>query len=92
MGSAWASRAARLLVFVEQGHSGEGAGTRLTLVLLHVRVGLKMGTQVRAVSKGTVAVGAGEGLLTWGEMPEGLGRPRQCFTSPDAPREPSQAL
>lgn len=63
-GSARASGAARLLVLVEQGHPGEGAGAGLTLVLLHIRVGLEVGTQVRAVSKGAVAVGAGEGLLT----------------------------
>lgn len=63
-GSARASGAARLLVLVEQGHAGEGSGTGLALVSLHIRVGLEVGTQVGAVSKSTVAVGAGEWLLT----------------------------
>lgn len=70
-GSARASRAARLLVLVEQGHSGEGSGTGLALVSLHIRVGLEVGTQVRAVGKGAAAMGAGEGLLTCGETTEG---------------------
>lgn len=40
-----------------------------------------MGAQVRSVSEGTVAVGAGEGLLAWGETPEGLGGPGQDLIS-----------
>lgn len=85
-GSARASRAARLLVLVEQGHAGEGSGTGLALVSLHIRVGLEVGTQVGAVSKSTVAVGAGEWLLTWGEIPAGLGRPGQGPVSPSTAR------
>lgn len=76
-GSARASRAAGLLVFVEQGHPGEGPGTGLALVSLHIRVRLEVGTQVGAVGKGAAAVGAGKGLLTWGETPEGLASPGQ---------------
>lgn len=50
-------------MLVEQGHSREGPGARLALVFLDIRVGLEMGSQVGAVSKGAAAVGAGEGLL-----------------------------
>lgn len=65
--SAGRPRAARLLVLVEQGHAREGAGARLALVLLHVRVRLQVSTQVGAVGEGAAAVGAGEGLLAWGQ-------------------------
>lgn len=54
-------------MLVEQGHAGEGPGARLALVLLDVRVRLEVRPQVGAVCKGAAAVGAGEGLLSWGE-------------------------
>ena len=58
-------------MLVEQGHSGEGSGARLALVLFDIRVGLEMGPQVGAVSEGAAAVGAGEGLFAWGETTGG---------------------
>lgn len=58
-------------MFVEQGHAGEGAGARLALVLLDIRVGLEVGPKVGAVGEGAAAVGAGEGLLPWGEKAGG---------------------
>lgn len=60
-------------MLVEQGHSGEGSGTCLALVLLDIRVGLEVGPEVGAVGEGAAAVGAGEGLLAWGETTEGVG-------------------
>lgn len=69
--SAGPPQAAGLLVLVEQGHAGEGAGAGPALVLLHLRVGLQVGAQVGAVGEGAVAVGAGEGLLTWGQRDPG---------------------
>ena len=60
-------------MLVEQGHSGEGSGACLALVLLDIRVGLEVGPKVGAVGKGAAAVGAGEGLLAWGETTGGVG-------------------
>lgn len=56
--------AARLLVLVEERHSGEGFGAVLALVFLHVRVSLKVGPEVGPVRKRPAAVGTREGLLT----------------------------
>lgn len=51
-------------MFVQQRHAAEGPRAGATLVLLHLRVGLQVGTQVGAVRKGPVTVVAGEWSLT----------------------------
>jgi len=50
-------------VLVQERHPREGLVAHLAGVLLDVHVGLLMGSQVRAVGKGSWAVGALEGLL-----------------------------
>lgn len=55
--------AATLGVLGQQGHPAEGLGARRARVLLHVRMRLQMGAQVRAVGESTLAVLAVEGLL-----------------------------
>lgn len=52
-------------MLLQQRHATEGARANATLVLLHLSVGLQMSSQVGAVSKGSVAVGARERALTW---------------------------
>lgn len=49
---------------MQQRHAAEGPRARTALVLLHFRVGLQVGTQVGAVSKGPVTVLTSEGALT----------------------------
>lgn len=56
----WASS---VQMFGQQGHPGECLGAVGAIVLLHVRMCLKMGSQVRPVSEGTVAQRAGERLF-----------------------------
>lgn len=51
-------------MFLQQRHATEGARADAALVLLHLSVGLQMSTQVGAVGKGPVAMGAGERALT----------------------------
>lgn len=51
-------------VFVQEGHAAEGARAGATLVLLHLRVGLQVRSQVGAVGEGSVTVRTGEGTLT----------------------------
>ena len=47
----------------QQRHPGEGLGAVATAVLLHVRVGLQVSSQVGPVGEGAGTVRAGEGLL-----------------------------
>lgn len=54
-------------MLVQQGHAGKGSGARLALILLDIRVGLEVRPEVGAVGEGSAAVGAGKGLLTWGQ-------------------------
>lgn len=49
---------------MQQGHAAKGPRTRPALVLLHLGVGLQVGSEVGAVCEGTVAVLAREGALT----------------------------
>lgn len=49
---------------MQQGHAAKGPRTRPTLVLLHLGVGLQVGSEVGAVCEGAVAVLAREGSLT----------------------------
>lgn len=51
-------------VLVEQGHSAEGAGAGVALVLLYVGVGLHVGAQVGTVSEGPAAVLTSKGTFT----------------------------
>lgn len=53
---------------MQQRHAAEGARADAALVFFHLGVGLQMSPQVGAVSKGPVAVGAGERTLTWTEI------------------------
>lgn len=55
--------APRLLVLVQERHSGEGFRAVLALVLLHVRVRLQVGPEVGSVGKRAAAVRARERLL-----------------------------
>lgn len=50
---------------MQQGHAAEGPRAGAALVLLHLRVGLQVGTEVGAVSEGPVTVLTGEGALTF---------------------------
>lgn len=53
----------------------------MTLVLLDVRMGLQVGAEVGAVSKGSAAVGAGVGLLAWKRNAnQGLGTDPQAVS------------
>lgn len=63
--SLWGRAASRGSVFVQQGHATEGPRAGATLVLLHLRVGLQVGAQVGAISKGPVTVLTSKGALTW---------------------------
>lgn len=49
---------------MQQGHAAKGPRTRPALVLLHLGVGLQVGSEVGAVCEGAVAVLAREGALT----------------------------
>ena len=53
----------RVRVLVEKSHPTEGPLAARTGVLLVLKVGLQVGSQVGLVRKGPGAVGAGEGLL-----------------------------
>ena len=57
-GSYRSGAAPRGAMFLQQRHATEGAGADATLVLLHLGVGLQVSSQVGAVGKGPVAVGA----------------------------------
>lgn len=57
--------ASRLLVLVQQGHSGEGFRAVLALVLFDVRVRLQVGPEVGSVGERTAAVRTRERLLAW---------------------------
>lgn len=57
--------ASRLLVLVQEGHSGEGFRAVLALVLFDVRVRLQVGPEVGSVSERTAAVRTREWLLAW---------------------------
>lgn len=50
--------ASRERVFVQEGHAAEGTRAGATLILLHLGVGLEMSSQIRAVRKCAIAVGA----------------------------------
>ncbi len=50
---------------MQQGHAAKGPRAGAALVLLHLRVGLQVGPQVGAISKGPVTVLTSEGALTW---------------------------
>lgn len=52
-------------VFMQQGHAAEGPRARAALVLLHLWVGLQVGSQVGAVGEGPVAVLTSKGALTF---------------------------
>lgn len=51
-------------MLVQQRHAAEGPRTRTALVLLHLRVGLQVGTQVGAVGESPVTELTGKGTLT----------------------------
>lgn len=51
----------------EQGHPGEGLQAGVALVFLDVGMGLQVGAEVGAVSKGPVAMCAGKRFLAYGD-------------------------
>lgn len=50
---------------MQQGHAAEGPSAGAALVLLHLGVGLQVGTQVGAISEGPITVLTGKGAFTW---------------------------
>lgn len=75
-GVLWPLEAGRFVVFVEVGLEGEGLVALLATVVLERRVGLHVGTQVGAVSKGLPAVGTPKGLLPGVRAHVSLQQPR----------------
>lgn len=55
--------AAIVFVLVQQPHSREGLRAAVAFVLLHVRMGLHMRSEVRAIGEGAAAAAAFERLL-----------------------------
>lgn len=68
----------------KQGHPGKGFGAGVALVFLDVRMSLQVSPKVGAISKSTVTMGAGIGLLTWRGAKREESRIRTQISNPKA--------